>query len=66
MRPGWVPPGPGVSHERLLERAKLALEDLFGDTTVPKSRTVESLEEVQGEIETMIQSVRESSDKEES
>lgn len=46
-----------MSHEDLLEQAKDAADDLFGDQSVGRETTKESLEDLQGHIEIMLDSM---------
>ena len=41
-------------HSDLYEEARDALDELFGDTSVPQSQTLESLENIVALIQTMI------------
>ncbi len=46
-----------ASHEKLVEDASRAIQQVFGDDSVSKSQTVESLESLKEEIEDMISTI---------
>lgn len=46
-------------HDELLEAAKQGIANLFGDTSVEPSRTVESLRDLMGEIEVYLDGLAE-------
>lgn len=48
-----------MAHGELLDAANAAVNKLFGDTSVPKRKTRESLEEIQSNIEGMIDALTE-------
>ena len=52
-----------MTHEELVQAAKDAINAVFSDTTVPQSTTMESLEELEAEIEVSIQALREDMEK---
>lgn len=43
-----------MSHDDLVEQAKDAINKVFGDTSVPRDQTRESLREIAGEIDIML------------
>ena len=43
-----------MSHSKLVQQAKDAINKVFSDTSVPRSKTEESLEELMEEIEGMV------------
>ena len=43
-----------MSHEHLYEKAKTAIQAIHGDNSVSLEQTLDSLEELSGEIETLI------------
>lgn len=46
-----------MAHEDLLEQAKDAADELFGDQSVGRETTKESLEDLHEHIESMLESV---------
>jgi hypothetical protein len=48
-----------MRHDDLVEAVKEALNKLFDDTSVPQSTTRESLEEIRGEIDIMLETLDE-------
>ena len=44
-------------HEKLVEEAKEAIQNLFGDTSVPQSTTRASLKDLIDEIKMMIETL---------
>ena len=44
-------------HENLVDAAKEAIQNLFGDTSVPQSTTRESLKDLIDEIKMMIETL---------
>jgi hypothetical protein len=49
-----------MNHEEKVEAALEAVRAVFSDTDVPQTTTRESLEELQGEIETMLDTLADS------
>lgn len=49
-----------MNHMQLMENAKIAIDKVFGDTSVPQSTTRESLEELRDEIEMKLESIGDS------
>jgi len=47
----------GQKHDALYKEAKAAIDRLFGDTSVPPSRTRESLEALREEISSLIENI---------
>lgn len=45
-------------HDILLEAAKEAADELFGDTSVSRSKTAKSLRDLVGHIESMLDTLR--------
>lgn len=46
-----------MSHEHLCEKAKEAIQAIHGDTSVSLEQTLDSLEELKGEIDILIDAV---------
>jgi hypothetical protein len=46
-------------HEELLETAKRAINAVFGDTSVSRGQTRESMKELRDEIDTMLEAMDE-------
>jgi polyhydroxyalkanoate synthesis regulator phasin len=44
--------------DKLIEKAKKAIEDVFSDTSVSQSKTIERLEELLDDIKTYIDSLQ--------
>ena len=49
---------PKKNHEKLLEEAKAATDELFGDTSVPRSQTRESLCDLRGHINDLLDTLK--------
>lgn len=47
-----------MSHCDLLHDIAATIDDLFADTSVPRAATRESLEEIQDQIESMLETLR--------
>lgn len=46
-------------HNELFEAAKKAVEDLFGDDSVPQSQTRQDLEQIKEDIDMMLETLEE-------
>lgn len=51
-----------MSHSKLVEAAKVAINKVFSDTSVPRSKTEESLGELMEEIEGIVATLDHGSD----
>jgi hypothetical protein len=47
-----------MEHDELIEAAKAAINKVFSDKSVPPATTLESMEELQAEIESNIEALR--------
>ena len=47
-----------MSNEKLLEAARMAIEELFGDTSVSVQTAIENLQSLRDEIEITIEALR--------
>lgn len=53
-----------MEHLQLIEKAKVAIERLFSDTSVSKRETVDSLEELTEDLEVRIECLKDELDEE--